>query len=83
MYTIVGIQKHDYVSKKDGLRKLGTSLHMIYERPDIDGNGVIEEYINDAVLDTSGLSVGDEIRLFYNRWGKVEAYELLNVAEGR
>ncbi len=77
MYTIVGIKRHDYVSKKDGKRKLGTTLYMTFEERGIDGIGVLEEYLNDGFVDTSELRVGDILRLFYNRWGRVEAYELV------
>ncbi len=83
MYTIVGIKRHDYVSKRDGKRKLGTTLYMSYEMSNMEGTAVLEEYINNEYCDTSGLEVGDVIRLFYNRWKKVEGFELVGTVEGR
>lgn len=70
MYTIIGIEDVSYVSKKTGQPVTGTRLHLTYEKENVDGYCVEEVFCNSSV-DTEGLTVGDIIDIFYNKFGKV------------
>lgn len=68
---VVGIEKVDYVSKKSGARVVGSILHLSQDIPADKGCGVkvFAEFVkNELVQD---IVVGDEVKLFYNRYGKV------------
>lgn len=72
MYTIIGIERFNYVSKKDGLPRSGTRLFLTFDSERIDGTGCMEAYCRGNV-DTEGLEVGDVVTLLYDLWKNVAA----------
>lgn len=77
---IVGMEKVDYVSKKSGQRVLGTILHVAQDIPNEKGFGikVFAEYLSGEVEERvrDSFSVGDDVELFYNRYGRVSDIKL-------
>lgn len=73
-YCIVGIQ---FISFKgtDGNLVEGFKIHCTYENKNIDGVGVMSQFVKEL---PSGLNLGDCITLTYNRYGKVTNIQLVN-----
>ena len=75
MMTIVGKRKADYVSKKDGERKIGANLFCVCDGGnDVEGKSVESLYISDknAHYDfAKDVAIGSVIRVTYNRYGSV------------
>ena len=72
MYTIVGIERLDYISKRTKRHVQGTKLYLTFEDVNIEGYGVLEAYCKNDV-DTSFVQVGDNVDLLYDRFGNVAA----------
>lgn len=72
-YNVLGIEKVDYVSKKTGQPVRGTNLHCSQvENPDhVDGIRVERLYVPERVH-LGGLSVGDDVDVYFNRYGSVD-----------
>jgi len=78
LFRIVGIEKVDYTSKNTGDRVRGTNLYVHYpseDRPGLQGERCDKLYVKEAI-DCSSLSVGDDIEVYYNRYGKVDMVHL-------
>ena len=65
---VIGIEKVDYVSKKGNPVK-GVKLHMCYQSDKVQGMAAMSEFISERIL--CDVKVGDEIKLFYNKFGQV------------
>lgn len=76
---VIGYRKSDF-DTKDGNHITGYNLYL--SEPLQKGEGVSGErvYITDKVLEESGYKphVGDEVRLDYNRFGKVSGVTLVS-----
>ena len=83
MFEIIGIERLDYVSKKNGQRVRGTNLYCIdgSENRNTIGNRCEKLYCKEAV-DTSDFAIGDRIEVSYNRWGNIETAALVESAAG-
>ena len=75
MFEVVGKQKVDYVSKKDGDRKVGISLFCVCDGGNnVEGKSVEKLYIsdkNELYGFAKSLPVGSLIKVTYNRYGSV------------
>lgn len=81
MFEIIGIERLDYVSKKNGQRVRGTNLYCIdgSEYKNTIGNRCEKLYCKESV-DTSDFAIGDRIEVSYNRWGNIETAALVESA---
>lgn len=70
MYKIVGIQNIDYVNPA-GKRITGVRLHCLFDSNRVEGSGVNQIYVS-SKISTENFNIGDEIEVFYNRFGNVE-----------
>lgn len=78
MFKIVGIEKVDYKSRRSGNQVRGTNLYVHYpseDRPDLQGERCEKLYVKETI-DCSSLSVGDDIEVYYNRYGNVDMVHL-------
>lgn len=75
-YKVFGIQNVDYVSSKTGKNVQGTNLHCTYSQKNVDGEAVEKLYIS-SNIDSPIVSVGDEVDVFYNRYGGVDEVRLV------
>ena len=78
LFRFVGIEKVDYTSRNTGDRVRGTNLYVHYpseDRPGLQGERCDKLYVKEAI-DCSSLSVGDDIEVYYNRYGKVDMVHL-------
>lgn len=75
MMEIVGKKKSDYVSKKDGERKIGVSLFCVCGGDnDVEGKSVESLYIsdkNDNYAFAKSVAIGSIIKVTYNRYGSI------------
>ena len=75
-YIVLGKQKVDYVSSKTGQRVQGENLHCKYLQKNVEGEAVEKLYISSNV-NSPIVNVGDEIDVFYNRYGSVDEVRLV------
>lgn len=76
---LIGIQRVDYTNK-NGYHVMGYKLHTSTPAKSNDAIGEITEafFVSDQVFGTCDhLSVGDEISIAYNRYGKVIAVSVV------
>ena len=76
---LIGIQRIDYTNK-NGYHVLGYKLHTAYLATQKDAIGEITEsiFVSDQIFATCDhLSVGDEICIAYNKYGKVSAVSVI------
>lgn len=75
---VLGVESVSYVSKKTGHPVSGTRLHLSGPKKGCDGVAVESCFCrSDAFQD--GIPVpGDEVRVFYNRYGNVDSVVLDN-----
>ena len=73
-YRVVGIEDVNYVSKKTNQTVQGVKLHVTYPMNEQKGEGQAVEsiYCKSNLEAISDVSVGDDIEVFYNRFGGVE-----------
>lgn len=76
MFRVLGIEEMDYTNK-NGQRIQGTKLHLGYEKENCEGVAVTNEFIGKG-LDLSNVKVGDTVKLFYSKFGKVVELSIEN-----
>lgn len=74
-YKVLGIQDVNFESKKTGKRVQGMNLHCTYEQKNVIGEAVEKLYIS-SNIDSPIVKVGDEVDVFYNRFGSVDEVRL-------
>lgn len=74
MYKILGIENVDYVSKKTGNRVTGLRLHTVdgHEFDNTKGNRVLSVFVSTNIVNVSDIAVGDDVEIYYNRFGGVD-----------
>lgn len=72
MYKVIGFKPVEYDRKKDGKHVKGTTLYVIDEedRPGVVGFQCMELWVSQNC--TYAPVVGDNVRIFFNRYGSVE-----------
>lgn len=70
MYTVIGIENVSYVSKKTNQPVVGTRLHLTYEQEGVEGL-CVESVFCGSTIDTDRLTTGDQIEVYYNKFGRV------------
>lgn len=76
MFTIIGIEEINYISKKTNRQVTGRRIHYTSDITK-DGQGLRAE--NDYVSDEIGanLYVGDQIEIYYNRYGAISQIKVV------
>lgn len=74
-YLVLGIQDVNYVSKKTGKKVQGMNLHCMFKQKNVIGESVEKLYIS-SNIDSPIVKVGDEVDVFYNRFGSVDEVRL-------
>lgn len=74
---VVGIENVDYVSRKTGNHVTGIRLHTSFEKRNCTGVAVESYYCKPAAFSQGLPSVGDEIKLSFNRWGNIDEVHIL------
>lgn len=76
IYDVVGFRKVDFTDQKTGKQVRGYSLHLgrPFTSADAAGTEVRKEFISSDYV-AYVPSVGDHIKLLYNRYGKIGAIE--------
>ena len=74
--TLVGYKKQSFKGK-DGTQVSGTTLYLLEdERPDVEGNATDKVFVTDRKLGDYTPSLGDDLLVVYNRYGKVASVVL-------
>lgn len=75
---VVGRNDVKYTSKKTGNLVEGINLHVIGERPNVEGEAVETIFVSaraDMYEGCKKMPLGSEIRVSYNRWGRADYIE--------
>lgn len=75
-YIVLGIQQVNYTSAKTGQKVQGENLHCKYTQKNVVGEAVEKIYVS-SNIDSPVVSVGDEVEVFYNKFGRVEEIRLV------
>jgi len=67
---------HKHLTFQDGRSCDGTFLYLSEERNDVTGVATERVFLSDAKADGYKPALGDELKLYYNRFGKLDAVEL-------
>lgn len=73
---IVGLNRMDFVGQ-DGRKVDGITFYYLTEQRNVEGKVAGKFFLSSAALSQVGFvpSVGESVKLFYNRYGKVNAFE--------
>ena len=80
LFRILGIEDVNYTSRRTGRQVRGTNLHCTIPHSDGDpvglkGDRVERLYVKEDI-DCASFSVGDDIEVYYNRYGNVDTINL-------
>lgn len=77
---IIGIQSVNFKDEKDGKTIVGTSFFYTQEKDNVQGLSAGKMFV--SIEKSARLhytpQVGDTVRVFYNRFGKPEDFELID-----
>ena len=77
MYTIVGIESFNYVSKKTGRPVVGSKLYLITDdvKQNLVGHSTTEIFVSSQIQGIPILSVRDNVNIFFNQFGNIQSIE--------
>lgn len=75
--NIIGIKQVNFTGK-DGNLVSGTQFFCTYTEKNVKGLATEKFFISPQRIHNQVFNVGDNAQVFYNRYGKVEAFEKLN-----
>lgn len=76
MYNVIGLEHRQYTNKQ-GRQVSGYNLYVTYDKDNMDGIACFSEWCSDALIQDSGIAVGDNVELLYNRFGRVESVRIV------
>lgn len=74
---IIGLKCSKFMPRDGDQEISGFTLHLTEEREGVEGFAVEHVFISDKKLGQYKPSLGDNVRILYNRWGKADGVELL------
>ena len=74
---VIGYQQVSFTPKGETQAITGVTLYLTEERDKVQGLAADRVFVSARKLGSYFPQLGDEIRLSYNRYGKVDAVELL------
>lgn len=74
--NVIGMRKFEYKSKRSGEIYPAANLYCTEDRKGVAGKACFDLFCK-AELVPGDLAVGDEVRVFYNRFGSVESMEII------
>lgn len=80
--TIIGLRRRRFTPQDGGQEISGMILHMTEERDNVEGYAVEQVFVSDRRLAGYVPQLGDEVRLNYNRFGRVDSVDLIQVPAG-
>ncbi len=75
--NVIGYRRTSFRPQDGGQEISGVTLHLTEQRSGVEGLAVEHVFVSDRKLDGYFPQLGDDIRLFYNRYGKVDGVEML------
>ena len=74
---IVGMRRSEF-DTRDGKHIAGTSIYCTYHDDRVTGEAVEKIFVTDEKCpDVGALQLSDEIKVYYNKYGKVDGIELV------
>lgn len=73
---IIGLKKSSFKPKDSDQEIKGVTLYLTEERDGVEGLAADHVFVSDKKLGPYLPAVGDEVRIFYNRWGKVDEIQV-------
>lgn len=73
---VIGMRKFEYTSKKSGRTFPAANLYVTEERDNVVGLSCFDLFVRAEIVPPD-LTVGDEVRCFYNRFGSVESIDVV------
>lgn len=74
---IIGLKRSKFTPKDGDQEISGYTLYLTEEREDVQGYAADRVFVTDKKLGTYKPALGDNVRLLFNRWGKVDQVELM------
>lgn len=76
---IVGMQSVNFTDDRTGQQVIGTSFFFTQEKDNVEGMAAGKMFVsNQKVAQLSYIPhVGDQVKVFYNRYGKPEDFQLI------
>lgn len=74
---VIGYQNVSFTPKGESQAINGVTLYLTEEREKVEGLATDRVFVSERKLGSYFPQLGDNIRLFYNRYGKVDGVELL------
>lgn len=69
--SVIGKKHVDFVSK-DGSEITGTTVYFAFDAEGVEGMETDKAFISTAKMPAKGITVGKDIEIVYNRFGRVE-----------
>lgn len=81
--VIVGMQSVDFTDDRTGEQVIGTSLYFTQEKENVTGVAAGKMFVSDQKAAKLSYipKVGDRVKVFYNRYGKPEDFELVSAGK--
>ena len=73
---IIGLKRSKFTPKDSDQEISGYTLYLTEEREDVQGYAADRVFVSDKKLGPYQPAVGDEVRIYYNRWGKVDEVQV-------
>lgn len=70
---IVGYRRTSFTPKDGGTQISGFNLYVSFQDPNVIGEATDRIFVSDARLNGFVPSVGVEVQIFYNKYGRVSA----------
>ena len=74
--NVVGMRKFDYTSKRSGESYAAATLFCTEQRKNVVGMACFDLFCHADIVPPE-LSIGDEVKCLYNRFGGVESIEIV------
>ena len=74
---LVGYRKASFTAQDTGEVISGCNLYFTYTNPNVQGLGVERVFASDRKLAGYVPVIGDEVQVFYNKYGRLESLSVL------
>lgn len=81
--TIIGLRRSKFTPQDGGQEISGWTLHMTEERDNVEGYAVEHVFASDRRLYGYTPQLGDEVKVNYNRYGRVDSVDLIQAPAGK
>lgn len=80
-YTVVGFMPTEFTDSRTGAVIRGTSVHCVSPMSSRGYGQKVDRFFMKAEIDCSALVIGDDIIVYFNRYGKPSGFEPIMAAD--